>query len=113
MRKVIAAAALVLFTSHAMAQFTGMELLNMCTTEAEGQDVVCMGYLLGLNDAMNFNNAKLEAPQRIYCVPPESVTSWQIQLVVIKYLEDHPEKLHEEAVVGVMDALTKAFPCEN
>lgn len=43
--------------------------------------------------------------------PPEEVTYGQAQKIVIKYLNDHPETLHQSASVLVLKALSDAFPC--
>ncbi len=45
------------------------------------------------------------------CVPDE-VTVGQITKVVVKYLKDHPEKLHLGAGLLTMTALKDAFPCK-
>jgi hypothetical protein len=44
---------------------------------------------------------------------PEGVSIKQDLRVVVKYLEDHPEKLHLHAAQLVMEALAKAFPCKK
>jgi hypothetical protein len=41
---------------------------------------------------------------------PEGVTNGQTYRVVGKYLEDHPESLHEPAIDLAARALVKAFP---
>jgi hypothetical protein len=44
---------------------------------------------------------------------PQQATSGQIARVIVKYLNDHPEKLHEDYRVLSVEALQKAWPCIN
>ena len=44
------------------------------------------------------------------CVPDPSNLEEQV-LMVVKYLNDHPEKLHEPDLVLIRQALVDAFPC--
>ena len=47
---------------------------------------------------------------RLVCTP-ETGTIDQMVRVVYNWLEDHPERLHEDEVILVNDALREAFPC--
>ena len=47
---------------------------------------------------------------RLYCAPKE-VTVGQLVLVIVKFLRDHPERLHQGRAALTMEALTTAFPC--
>jgi hypothetical protein len=62
---------------------------------------------LGLGDGIGIANDK-----ETLCIPHE-VTVAQIQLVVVKYMREHPEKLHQDAGVIAGDALISAFGCKN
>lgn len=42
---------------------------------------------------------------------PERATLTQQQAVVSKYLDDHPESLHEHVLLLTTIALVQAFPC--
>ena len=48
--------------------------------------------------------------QTWFCDPPNGTVGQMIK-VVQKYLADHPERLHEEALQLVLDAYGDAFPC--
>ena len=50
-------------------------------------------------------------PADALCVPGES-TKGQLADVVIKYLEQNPERRHLEAGSLVPEALNRAFPCK-
>jgi Rap1a immunity proteins len=79
---------------------------------------LCGGYIQGVVDTiedwriLDEKHQKDKTPDDVLhpCIP-ESVSESQIQKVVEKYLEDHPEKLHFRASVLVLVALQKAFPC--
>jgi hypothetical protein len=45
------------------------------------------------------------------CIPDEASPD-QIIKVVIKYLEDNPDKLHWQANVLIFASMRKAFPCK-
>jgi hypothetical protein len=48
----------------------------------------------------------------VYC-KPEMVTPKQARGVLLKYLETHPESLHERFEVLFMRAMQEAFPCPS
>ena len=59
------------------------------------------GYCTGLMEALVAFNS---------CIP-NKVTRGQTSQIVIKYLREHPERLHEQAVWLAAKALDTAFPC--
>lgn len=61
----------------------------------------CVGYINGFVDA-----------DERHC-PPEGVTMQQYIRVIIKFLNDHPEKLHLGRAHLVDEALGSAFPCQK
>lgn len=64
----------------------------------------CSEYIKGVSDA-------LSASRRRLCLPQAS-TWGQQKAVVLKYLNDHPEKLHQTRFSLTAAALTAAFPCK-
>ena len=46
----------------------------------------------------------------IFGVPSSNVSHGQVCKVVVKYLKNHPEKLHEGGLLLIMDSLFEAFP---
>jgi hypothetical protein len=65
------------------------------------RDGRCRGLVEGVSDA---------SPE--VCAD-ESVTLQQEYRVVLKFLEDHPEKLNMRDSALVRDALAQAFPCKR
>ncbi|HEX7158264.1 MAG TPA: Rap1a/Tai family immunity protein [Edaphobacter sp.] len=44
------------------------------------------------------------------CLPPNSSSEWP--LVFLKFMDNHPNRLHEDAADTVWDALVDAYPCK-
>jgi len=94
------------------ALWTGNDLLQFCDDEADGSTFnLCRGFINGAYDGHNVVST-IYKQDHVFC-PPKNVTVGQIAKVVVKHLENHPEKLHEMAVGAVYAALYLAFPCED
>ncbi|HEX3153068.1 MAG TPA: Rap1a/Tai family immunity protein [Candidatus Angelobacter sp.] len=78
----------------------------------EGQ---CFGYIYASIDS---NQAWMEStgtnknPSQNLCFPEGGAENGQLARIVIKYLKDHPEKLHYKADGLVYNALLTAFACK-
>ena len=70
----------------------------------------CLGFLQGLKRASDY----YEFTKRggLFCAP-DSVTYGQQIRIVVKYLQNHPERLHEDEFILAATALRAAFPCPN
>ena len=113
---------LILTVSTLSAQTdTGMDLLRACNTiiqAEEGKEVAMgdrllslywTGYLGGFNDAAVLIDTAIS--HGIYCVPAQGIENDQLVRVVKKYLDEHPEDLHQSARILILFALREAFPC--
>jgi hypothetical protein len=106
----------------------GNELLERCSlamkmsTDAStmswtdlAKGTYCSGYIYGIT-SMNRGNQQIKeyfgTNESLFCVPKEA-TFRQVGRVLIKYLEDHPDKLHEHDHFLALMALTEAFPCKQ
>jgi hypothetical protein len=108
---------------------TGTDLLKACSgiMEAEGDlnrirerqgDAMHWGYCLGMANGIWVTllstapllNGQFESP--VFCPPGVKVMNGQIARITVKYLEDHPELLHEYDAVLMRDALLNAFRCD-
>lgn len=69
----------------------------------------CLGYLSGLM-VLNQLFQEMGRGTPFFC-PPNWVSPSQARLVFLKYMGDHPEKLHEDAGSMVMVSLMVTFPC--
>lgn len=93
---------------------TGNELYKVCANFAVmsgyvpcSQNVVdsalCGGYVRGVLDATR---------DTLNICPSDDITASQVNLVVKKYLSEHPERLHLRGDMLIHEALNKAFPCK-
>jgi|HubBroStandDraft_1064217.scaffolds.fasta_scaffold168636_2 hypothetical protein len=77
---------------------------------------LCAGYISGVVDSQAmweaFEHVEKNYEQFHYCMPA-AATNEQALKIVVKYLDDHPERLHEPANILILEALHKAFPCAN
>jgi len=98
---------------------TGTQLLEYCkdaidVTDHDGHDYLnagfCMGYINGIAENTVFLQDTLKKP--LFCIPNE-VTLGQEIMVVVKFLEDHPENLNQKSLYLAMEALFRAFPCKK
>ena len=46
------------------------------------------------------------------CFPKEGIANEQAVRIVVKYLKDNPNRLHENEIALIMIALMHAYPCE-
>jgi hypothetical protein len=95
---------------------SGNDFLRVCEkddspTVTKG---VCLGYVNGVLDgvdlAVGIGAAAHHVQPKGLCLPSES-TMGQKYRVVVKYMNDHPEKTHLPTNVLVLEAITEAFPC--
>jgi len=111
-----------LFIASPVMASDGNRLLNNCgeviklinkedassvsSTKAEH----CYGLLfgtVGTHDLLSKRNNS----EFFFCLP-SGVTTNQAIMVIVKYLKEHPEKLHNSASTLILLALQKNFPCK-
>lgn len=63
------------------------------------------GMCVGIIDGLSFRNPTL-------CIP-SNVTNTQGVKVVLKYIEDRPERRNEDFKILALEALRQAWPCKN
>ena len=105
MTKLLAAALVVaLLPTPVLAEigfnWDGNSLKELCGGDAYAKGF-CQGYITG--------TSKLTVSPACF---PDGVTLGQITDIMIKYMNDHPEKLHLASGLLVTIALQEAFPCE-
>ncbi len=100
------------FASASAQTDTGMDLLRACNAiiqSEEGKEVPMedqllsfywTGYLAGFTDAAVIIDTVVS--HGIYCVPPQGIENDQLVRVVKKYLDGHPEDLHQSARLSVL-----------
>lgn len=70
---------------------------------------MCFGFILGTHSG--YFIARTGSQQKLVFCIPSGVTNLQTVKIVVKYLNNHPEELHQSADVLVIEAMTAAFPC--
>lgn len=88
----------------------GNDLFSQCVVgDADNlkylKDAECRGFIIGVSDHLAMWRDTLDLPD----CKPAGVRKGQIVAIVVKYLENHPEKRHEPANELVMYALNSAF----
>ena len=112
--KVLSCLALTLFiisgvqASSSEAFLRANQLYSLCSSEVKLDNAVCEGYIIGVNDAV-FSGHLSNIFQVCY---PAGVTIKQLRLVLVKYMETVPEKLHFVAEGVVAEGLATVFQCQ-
>lgn len=101
MKKLIAAVALCATTTAHATFLTGNDLLNRMKDSSVVPQMVAMGYVIGIADAMN---------EATHCLP-NGVTMGQVRDVVKQFLEEKPETRHRPADLIVYVVLKNTWPC--
>ena len=85
------------------------QLYNICISESKVDVAACEGYIMGVNDSIfsGHFSGKIQI-----CMPP-GVSPSQSRLIVIKYIERIPEKIHLVADAIVAEALASTFKCQK
>lgn len=96
-------------TQAAVSFQTGSELLEDCSANKEPGWGVCHGFIIAVGSSSDCQNSFMG---EFYFSLPEGATAGQIKKIVIKYLNEHPEKLHLPAAPLAAAALSEAFPCQ-
>ncbi len=103
--------ALVLVSAAANAPATadwmsGNELKESCHSEGQYGRGACLGFTSAV--------AGIVDTETIYgwraCIP-DGVTRGQLRDIMVKFLDDHPEKLHHSAASLAARAYEEVFPC--
>jgi hypothetical protein len=115
----VAVALVGMISSGVAAASTGNELSEQCQAFIKDptppskyfESGVCVGYINGMVDGISL--AKALSPEKVsVCFPQHGFTSLQAVKVVQRYLDTHPERLNEDAMILTSTALRQAFPCQ-
>jgi hypothetical protein len=96
------------------------ELLLRCTGRSHAaealqavDEMLCHEYIRGFIDSYVVTVAVHRVTDLHICMPEVGLTNEQSMRVVVKWLTDHPNRLHESARTSVFLALHEAFPCKG
>lgn len=107
--------------SYAQEKETGDAFLGNCgkalkaadesATYDDAFDVgLCYGFIFGARDVISIWR---ESGSELNTCIPSKATNGQLIRVFVKFLEDHPERLHERATDLFVVAAEEAFPCKE
>jgi len=89
-------------------------LLGDCTSKADVDRLSCVAYLSGVLDGVVLMQKLMEQQKRApLCLPDEGISMEQYRRIVVKWLEDRPNILHESKRIHAVKALLDAFPCKE
>jgi hypothetical protein len=116
MRSVLTFALLCAATAQASAQYPngyfvdGNTLMSWCRPRnaAGPSNPLCIGYIAGVSDAVNFSRQFTGQGSNTSCTPP-GVTNIQETDVVLNYLNRNPDKRDLAGVALVVAAMTEAW----
>ncbi len=121
LKQVLICATLIAFASQADAQPTTADtsanaVYSGCKAFAQGQPTTnaqlamlgnfCSGVLHGLAGVSQY----VTPPEWHSCTPPNSDAA-QLARVVIRFLDEHPERMHEDFRRLALEAFHQAWPC--
>lgn len=107
MRKLFALLMLMSLSLPVYANYVrGSFLLDSCKSLVQVSNALCGGFVLGVVDASRGKTWD----GKLYCIPDE-VRPGEIQTIILKWMEEHPEKLNLTASSLIQSALREAFPC--
>ena len=109
---------------------TGNDLLHSCTPmvrlfdgslqfthEELTSGFLCLGYIGGFIDGYNLGieteKSQTGSSHPFFCLPPkDALPASQALRIVVKWLNEHPERLHQPKQVLITLAFKEAFPCK-
>jgi hypothetical protein len=104
---------------EARADILGTYLIESCESKSESSRIFCLSFIHGAFVGYGWGTYKqalatdtYENPNVTICAPAESVAG-QWERVVKKWLKEHPERLHEPAIILIVDAMRETFPCKD
>ena len=109
-KQFVLAAVLATSLSNPAQAMTGNQLHQKCSHNDSFYQAQCFNYVMGVVDAAT--EVFYSLSQQHLCLP-ETATAGQIESVVKKYLQEHPEHRHLNGAVLTFTALILAFPCKG
>jgi Rap1a immunity proteins len=89
----------------------GNGLTKACTSVVLRDNALCIGYIIGISDAMQAAQATGGALFGWQACLPPSATAEQVTEVAVRFLIAHPEAQQSSAGDLIAKALSDAFPC--
>jgi hypothetical protein len=108
MTRIWITAAVVLLTSEAQAGFMdGYRLYELCTSQDNRDQDLCLGYVQGAVDYLEWVRREQNRPA---CIPLGTPAK-RVENVVVSFFRDSPPARSYEAVTQVILAVSHAWNC--
>ncbi len=93
---------------------SGQELVDGCS---EGYlpgkpNQYCMQYMFGLVQTLAVLQ-EMEPGNKLFCIDPTAIGLEEVTDNVTKWMENSPERLHEDAYILATQALHESYPCSS
>ncbi len=93
---------------------SGQELVDGCS---EGYlpgkpNPYCMQYMFGLVQTLAALQ-EMEPGNKLFCIDPTAIGLEEVTDNVTKWMENSPERLHEDAYILATQALHESYPCSS
>lgn len=72
----------------------------------------CASYISGFLDATSLTSFSTNGEKNI-CTPDQGIANDQAVRILVKYLRENPEVLHQSGRTSLYVALAQAFPCKK
>jgi hypothetical protein len=104
----------VAWVQPASAQTSGNDLRDQCEAATRRETGIKAGLCIGFINGYQQLAVMLPASANIKLACwPDGATPIQIAKIVVRYLDQHPEKLHLPAAQLIYDATSDVFPCST
>jgi hypothetical protein len=128
MMRIVILLCILMFASQATAQKQGLsggDLLRACMFSDQlssgkkidapptAADAFMQGTCLGMINGVRFFAEEATKGTALATCIPEAVPVGQINSVVVRYLRNHPERLHENFFLLAVTASAEAWPCKK
>lgn len=122
----ILATVILLFLTPLAGANDGNDLLTNCNAaltaadhkETSSEDTTilirgsfCLGLMQGIKHLNRVYELKLKQ-DALFCLPESDISNEQAARIIVKYLKDHPEKLHLPDSFLAITAFINAYPCK-
>jgi hypothetical protein len=98
-------------TSYCRAYLLKIRQDNRVTAPQAWEAALCDGYVAGVLDAINAEDADVSPADFARLCMPQDLNAMTAVEIVAKFLDGHPERRASLGYVLVREALAAAFPC--
>jgi hypothetical protein len=102
------AAALSPCAGRAEGFITGSQLMSACTGSGPLNDRQCVGYIAGAADQVSANPSL----KGVLCPLPAGTELKDVKAVLVRYGNEHKDKVGGPAIVLLNEAIKDRYPCK-